>query len=388
MMKLKPDKGSLEWVHLSEPLKQLVRRGGPGGPGGGGGSGVRTFLGLLDTPNSYSGAAGKALFVNGAGTALEFLALGAITADAEILTASLPHTVADDWGKSVFLVVDPATGGGTVTLPDATAYVGRQIVVHVPDVGGAGVGTVTVVAPAGATLYNGSAIESAPATRVYRPYPASNDWYEIMAAGGAAAGATTYPHARAVCVDNMDLSGTETQDGVNLAAGDIALCINQTTAHQNGLWVVASGAWTRPDGWAPEPNDQIRIREGTALFDTLWQITNNTAPTLGTDAQTWRRIDGRIATMHGTDANAAPKDNLGRLRVSFPNLTANRIITMPRATGNDGQEVWVQIEANVAAGRTVTATPQGTELINGSAVITGPWAAGLWVARAGNWNRM
>jgi hypothetical protein len=52
--------------------------------GGGGGGGATTFLGLTDTPASYSGQGGKGVRVNAGGTALEFIdfataaALGAV----------------------------------------------------------------------------------------------------------------------------------------------------------------------------------------------------------------------------------------------------------------------------------------------------------------------
>ena len=367
-MKLTPDKGSLEWVMFSEPLKQLIRRGGPGGASSGGGyssAQIAAIVGtvLADVPFWYRG----------------------------ISNGSWPYAIPDDDNRSVALVVQPATvsPGDVITLPhlQGDGIEGRSVVVHVPSAFTTSGATLDFAAASGESLVGATQITSGPATRVFIAMPGSPAaWYEVLASGGTAA-ATSYTYARALCLDNMDLSGTETQDGVNLAAGEYALCINQTTAHENGLWVVAAGAWTRPTGWAPQPNDTIRVREGTGFSDTLWQLTNNTAPSLGSDSQTWRRIDARIATLHGTDANAAPKNNLGRIRVSFPNLTANRFITLPAATGNDGQEVWVQIEANVAAGRTVTATV-ASGLINGNAVITGPWAAGLFIARNGNWNRM
>ena len=52
---------------------------------------------------------------------------------------------------------------------------------------------------------------------------------------------------RVVALSNVtSLSGAQTVGGVSLVAGDRVLLAAQTTATQNGPWVVQSGAWTRP----------------------------------------------------------------------------------------------------------------------------------------------
>lgn len=65
-----------------------------------------------------------------------------------------------------------------------------------------------------------------------------------------------WPVAAYSTTGNITLSGLATQSGGDwsgsLTAGQIILVKNQTTASQNGLWVAASGAWSRqaynPDG--------------------------------------------------------------------------------------------------------------------------------------------
>src|SRR5439155_16102584 len=44
---------------------------------------------------------------------------------------------------------------------------------------------------------------------------------------------------------NISLTGVQTIDGVLLAAGDRVLVKTQTDATQNGVYVVATGAWSR-----------------------------------------------------------------------------------------------------------------------------------------------
>ena len=50
---------------------------------------------------------------------------------------------------------------------------------------------------------------------------------------------------RAATTANITLSGVQTIDSVSVIAGDRVLVKNQTTASANGIYVVASGSWTR-----------------------------------------------------------------------------------------------------------------------------------------------
>ena len=50
---------------------------------------------------------------------------------------------------------------------------------------------------------------------------------------------------RAATTANITLSGVQTIDGVSVIAADRVLVKNQTTASANGIYVAASGSWTR-----------------------------------------------------------------------------------------------------------------------------------------------
>lgn len=90
---------------------------------------------------------------------------------------------------------------------------------------------------------------------------------------------------RVATSSNITLSGTQTIDGVAVAAGDRVLVKNQTTATENGIYVVSATAWTRAvdfDG----PRDiaegtLIYITAGTARAQTMWAITTS-SPVIGT----------------------------------------------------------------------------------------------------------
>lgn len=94
---------------------------------------------------------------------------------------------------------------------------------------------------------------------------------------------------------NITLSGTQTIDGVVLVAADRVLVKNQTLSQDNGLYLCASGAWTRTtdmNTWAQVPGAYVFVETGTTLADTGWVCTSNAGGTLGTTAITWAQFSG------------------------------------------------------------------------------------------------
>jgi hypothetical protein len=87
---------------------------------------------------------------------------------------------------------------------------------------------------------------------------------------------------------NITLSGTQTIDGISVVAGDRVLVKNQTTGSQNGIYVVASGAWSRSsdaDSSAKvTANMFVFVSEGSTQADTQWVLTTNDTITLDTTA--------------------------------------------------------------------------------------------------------
>ena len=95
--------------------------------------------------------------------------------------------------------------------------------------------------------------------------------------------------APALCATtaNITLSGTQTIDGVAVNVGDIVLVKNQSTASQNGIYTVASGAWTRSpsaDTWAEYEGAVIFVISGTLNAGTTWYCSAQPGGTLGTTA--------------------------------------------------------------------------------------------------------
>jgi hypothetical protein len=80
-------------------------------------------------------------------------------------------------------------------------------------------------------------------------------------------GTTTNTAVKVVTISNVaSLSGTTTIQGVALGVGDRILLAGQTTASQNGIYVVASGAWSRAADMAAgsnASNSWIPVTSGT-----------------------------------------------------------------------------------------------------------------------------
>ena len=102
---------------------------------------------------------------------------------------------------------------------------------------------------------------------------------------------------------NITLSGTQTIDGVALIAGDRCLVKDQTLSQNNGIYVVAAGAWTRAtdmDTWLEVPGAFTFIEQGTLYADTGWVCTSDAGGTLGTTPITWVQFAGVGSYTAGT----------------------------------------------------------------------------------------
>lgn len=89
------------------------------------------------------------------------------------------------------------------------------------------------------------------------------------------------------------LSGTFTLDGVSLAVGDRVLLMNQTAASQNGVWVVAAGAWTRAtdlDTSAEIAGQIVRVQEGTLRGGKRFVTNFKATDTIGSTNMSWADV--------------------------------------------------------------------------------------------------
>ncbi len=100
------------------------------------------------------------------------------------------------------------------------------------------------------------------------------------------------------------LSGLLTIDGITVVANDRVLVKDQTTGSANGIYLAASGAWTR--SLDADANAEVTaglsvmVTEGTTLADTQWRLTTNDAVVVGTTALVFAQIGAGSSYTAGT----------------------------------------------------------------------------------------
>lgn len=108
---------------------------------------------------------------------------------------------------------------------------------------------------------------------------------------------------KAATVANIaSLSGTMTIDGVALSIGDRVLVKDQTAATQNGIYVVAAGAWTRStdaDAWAKLPSAYVFAEQGSVNAEMGFICTADAGGTLGTTPIIFQQFSGAGQVLAG-----------------------------------------------------------------------------------------
>lgn len=113
---------------------------------------------------------------------------------------------------------------------------------------------------------------------------------------------------KAATTANITLSGTQTIDGTAVVAADRVLVKNQTTASENGVYVVAASTWSRAtdmDTWAEVPNAFVFVEEGTTQADTSWVCSSNQGGTLGTTSVVWFQFGSAASYLAGNGLSLA-----------------------------------------------------------------------------------
>lgn len=185
---------------------------------------------------------------------------------------------------------------------------------------------------------------------------------------------------KAATTANITLTGTQTIDGVALSVGDRVLVKDQSTGSANGIYVVASGAWTRAtdaDSSAEvTPGMFTFVEQGTVNADSGWVLTTDGAVTLGTTALTFNQFSGagQISAGAGLTKSGNTIDVVG---------TANRIVV--NADSIDIASTYVGQTSITTLGTIATGTWQGTQIADAYlASISGSKVTGNITGNAAN----
>jgi hypothetical protein len=108
---------------------------------------------------------------------------------------------------------------------------------------------------------------------------------------------------RAATTSNITLTEAQTVDGVAVANGDRVLVKSQSTASENGIYVVGT-PWTRSiDAVAGDISGGTFtfVEEGTLYADSGWVVSTNGTIDVGTTPITWTQFSGagQLSAAHG-----------------------------------------------------------------------------------------
>jgi len=219
--------------------------------------------------------------------------------------------------------------------------------------GGALVGATGPIGPTGPTGPTGSTGPAGPgvptggAAGQSLVKNSSTDYDTVWAAAATPSNAAKLS-AKAASTGNLTLSGTQTVDGVALVAGDRVLVKDQTTASANGIYAVASGAWTRvsdADTYAKLVAAMVIVEQGTLNQDTIWLSIADQGGTLGTTSLPWQKVSQEYIEQ-ATDPGVQPLGTIWVDTASQPNQPAViPLVTSLPANPFDGQEVYLQVDA-------------------------------------------
>lgn len=175
------------------------------------------------------------------------------------------------------------------------------------------------------------------------------------------------PSATVAATTNQALTGTPTIDGQATAAGSIILLTAQSSGAENGPWVAAAGAWSRPTWYPTGGTTQafqfitMLVRLGTTYQGTTWRLTTSGAITIDTTATAWAvtplavnattttgLANTRIATVGITidgGGSAITAGIKGDIMVPYA-CTINSVTMLADQTGSIVVDIWKDTYAN------------------------------------------
>jgi phage-related tail fiber protein len=176
------------------------------------------------------------------------------------------------------------------------------------------------------------------------------------------------------------LSGTMTIDGIALVAGDRVLLKDQTTTHQNGVYVVAAGAWTRAtdmDVWSELVSAYLFVEAGTVNADMGFLCTVDPGGTLGSTAVTFVQFSGagQISAGNGLTKTGNSLDVGAGTGITVAadtvGLTGQALALHNLATNG----IFVRTGAGTVTARSVATSGTGVSVTNGDGVSGNPTVA-------------
>lgn len=151
---------------------------------------------------------------------------------------------------------------------------------------------------------------------------------------------------RVATTANITLSGTQTIDGVALAAKDRVLVKDQSTASGNGIYVVMHGTWLRAldaDHVDKLPaGTKVTVQAGTTNGGTTWRLTTTGTIVLGSSSLAWTADGGSGGTLAGDVSGSIGSNTIAARAVTYAKIqavTTARLLGRTTAGSGDVEEL-------------------------------------------------
>lgn len=184
---------------------------------------------------------------------------------------------------------------------------------------------------------------------------------------------------KAATTANITLSGEQTIDGIALVAGDRCLVKNQSTASQNGIYLVSASSWTRStdnDSTAEMQNAVVSVDQGTTNADTSWRQQTDSV-TVGSSNVVWVSF-GASGITNSAANDEVPKGSSGNLTGTKVYSTTNGNLRLGD-TGLAGSERELSVEGS-SASVSLRISPKGL----GASFVLGSTSATLVTVQSNN----
>jgi len=245
-------------------------------------------------PTSLSSAGGKMVRVNSGETAYEFQTPAQVftnllaTESNGIIAhagsgAAEPRTITGTSNQITVTNGDGVSGNPTLAIPDAITFTGK-----------------TVTAGTFSGMVATSTMAGDPTSALHI---ATKQYVDGLLAGLAKRSTVRVATTANITIATA-LNAGDTLDGISLSAGNKVLVKNQSTAHQNGIYVVGASPARDDlfDTYDEHVGALIHVEEGSANADKLFHCTSNTGGTLDSTAITFANI---VPGSGGTVTNIA-----------------------------------------------------------------------------------
>lgn len=273
-------------------------------------------------------------------------------------------------------------GSSDITIPVTALDVGHANVTGTLPVTRGGTGVTTSTGTGSVVLSASPALTGTPtaptAAAGTNTTQIATTAFVTSAVDAARTGLDVKDSVRAATTANITLSNTQTVDGVALAVGDRVLVKDQATASENGIYIVASGAWARAADF--DTTTEVTagaftfVESGTVNADSGWVVSTDGAITIGTTAIAFAQFSGagqiiagngltktgntlNVGAGTGLTVNADDIALTGQA-LALHNLASNGIIT--------------RTAAGTVAARTVAGTANRVVVSNGDGIAGNP----------------